>query len=56
MARGICINIEPFFTDLSYVERIRKIHSIGFSAIEFWMYNRTFNGTQMISEAKNVTV
>jgi hydroxypyruvate isomerase len=54
MGTNICINIEPFFTNLPYIERIRRVHRIGFPAIELWIYNRTFDGTQLISEAKNI--
>jgi hydroxypyruvate isomerase len=54
MAKNICINIEPFFTDLPYVERIKRVRAIGFSAIEMWIYNRTFDGTQLTPEAKDI--
>jgi hydroxypyruvate isomerase len=54
MATNICINIEPFFTDLPYVERIKRVRAIGFSAIEMWIYNRTFDGTQLTPEAKDI--
>jgi hydroxypyruvate isomerase len=54
MATNICVNIEPFFTVLPYGERMKKVHAIGFSAIELWIYNRTFDGTQLIPEAKNI--
>jgi len=54
MATKICVNIEPFFTDLPYVERIKRVRAIGFSAIELWIYNRTFDGKNLIPEAKDI--
>ena len=54
MGINFCINIEPFFTDLPYVERLQRVHRIGFSAIELWICNRTFNGTQLIPKAKDI--
>jgi hydroxypyruvate isomerase len=54
MVTKICINIEPFFTDLPYVERMKRVRAIGFSAIELWIYNRTFDGTQLIPKPKDI--
>ncbi len=51
---GVCI--ETFFSDLSYKERIQKIHSIGFTNYEFWFHNKRFDGRQLIDESKDLNM
>ena len=45
--------IEPFFPDLDYADRIRKIHEIGFKAYEFWFHDKRFDGSRLIDEMKD---
>jgi hydroxypyruvate isomerase len=54
MKNRICVNIETLFTGLPYTERIRKVHELGFSAIEFWTTNNYYDGTQFIPELKDM--
>lgn len=49
---GVCI--ETVFTDLSYLERIRKIAEIDFSGIEFWFHNKRFDEGNLIEEMKDI--
>lgn len=51
MAIGVCI--EPFFSDLPYRERIKKVKDLGFTAYEFWFHNRRFDGKSLSDEAKD---
>lgn len=54
MTSKICVNVEPLFTDLPYEERLERVHSLGFSAVELWTLNRTFNGSQLTATGKDV--
>ena len=36
--------IEPFFSDLPYAERIRRVAELGFTAYEFWFHDKRFDG------------
>ena len=51
MAIGVCI--EPFFSDLPYRDRIRKVKELGFSTYEFWFHNKRFDGSSLINENKD---
>ena len=50
---GVCI--ETVFTELSYIERIKRVAKIGFSGIEFWFHNRRFDGTNLLEEMKDIS-
>jgi hydroxypyruvate isomerase len=49
----LCACIEPFFTDLPYAERIKRIAELGFSAYEFWFHDKRFDGKALVPEKKN---
>jgi hydroxypyruvate isomerase len=49
----LSVCIEPFFTELPYAERIRKVAELGFSAYEFWFHDRRFDGTGLVPEKKD---
>ncbi len=49
----LCVCIEPFFTQLPYAERIRKIAELGFTAYEFWFHDKRFDGKALVSEKKD---
>jgi hydroxypyruvate isomerase len=53
MMAKLCVCIEPFFTDLSYAERIRKVAELGFNAYEFWFHDKRFDGTTLVPEKKD---
>lgn len=48
---GPCI--ELFHTDLDYVDRIRKVHALGFRTYEFWFHDKTFDGSAVIAKPKD---
>lgn len=45
--------IEPFFSDLPYAERIRRVAELGFSAYEFWFHDKRFDGKGLVPEMKD---
>jgi hydroxypyruvate isomerase len=49
----LAVCIEPFFCDLDYGERIKRIHEIGFKAYEFWFHDKRFDGSRLLDERKN---
>ncbi len=49
----LCVCIEPFFTDLPYAERIRRVAELGFSAYEFWFHDKRFDGASLAPESKD---
>ncbi len=48
---GVCL--EPFFTDLPYRERIRKVKALGFRHYEFWFHDKRFDGKSLVDEEKD---
>lgn len=44
---NISVCAECFFTDMPFEERVRKIADIGFTYIEFWHPEGTFNGSDI---------
>jgi hydroxypyruvate isomerase len=53
MMAKLSVCIEPFFTDLSYPERIRKTAELGFKAYEFWFHDKRFDGKALVPEKKD---
>ncbi len=49
---GVCI--ETVFTELPYIERIKRVAEVGFSGIEFWFHNRRFDGANLFEEMKDI--
>jgi hydroxypyruvate isomerase len=49
----LSICIEPFFCDMPYRERIRRVAELGFSAYEFWFHDKRFDGRGLVAESKN---
>jgi len=49
---GVCI--ETVFTELPYIERIKRVAKIGFPGIEFWFHNRRFDGVNLLEEMKDI--
>jgi hydroxypyruvate isomerase len=45
--------IEPFFSDLPYAQRIRRVAELGFTAYEFWFHDQRFDGSRLAPEAKD---
>jgi hydroxypyruvate isomerase len=45
--------IEPFFSELPYAERIRRVAELGFSAYEFWFHDKRFDGKGLVPEKKD---
>ena len=45
--------IEPFFSELPYAERIRRVAELGFSAYEFWFHDQRFDGRNLVPEMKD---
>lgn len=45
--------IEPFFSDLPYADRIRRVAELGFTAYEFWFHDQRFDGSRLAPEAKD---
>lgn len=48
---GVCL--DPFFVELPYSERIRKIAEIGFKGYEFWFNNYKNTKAGLVSEVKD---
>ncbi|NOY07292.1 MAG: TIM barrel protein [Spirochaetes bacterium] len=48
---GVCM--ETFFTDMSYEDRIKRIHELGFTNYEFWFHNKRFDGSNLTNEDKD---
>lgn len=48
---GVCI--EPFFSDLPYPERIKRIAELGFKAYEFWFHDKRYDGKGLVPEQKD---
>jgi hydroxypyruvate isomerase len=48
---GVCL--DPFFLDLPYKERIRKVAELGFKGYEFWFHNFRFSRKGLEPEEKN---
>ncbi|MFP4384918.1 MAG: TIM barrel protein [Spirochaetia bacterium] len=48
---GVCI--EPFFNGFSYLDKIRKIASIGFRHYEFWFHDSKFENGSVVPEKKD---
>ena len=44
-----------YFTELPYLERIKGIAEVGFSAIEFWSHNCLFDGTNLLEKRKDIS-
>ena len=49
---GVCI--ETVFTELPYIERIKRVAEVGFSGIEFWFHNRRFDSANLFEEMKDI--
>ncbi len=49
----LSVCIEPFFSDLPYPDRIRKIAERGFTAYEFWFHDKRFDGKGLAPEMKD---
>jgi len=49
---GVCI--EPFFCDLPYGGRIKRIKELGFKSYEFWFLDKRFDGKNLVDEGKNL--
>ena len=49
---GVCI--ETVFTELPYIERIKRVAKIGFPGIEFWFHNTRFDGNNLFEEMKDI--
>jgi len=49
---GVCI--ETVFTELPYLDRIKRVAKIGFPAVEFWFHDRRFDGTNLFEEMKDI--
>jgi hydroxypyruvate isomerase len=45
--------IEPFFSELPYAERIRRVAELGFTAYEFWFHDKRFDGRSLAPEKKD---
>ena len=45
--------IEPFFSELPYAERIRRVAELGFTAYEFWFHDQRFDGVNLVPEMKD---
>ena len=45
--------IEPFFSELPYAERIRRVAELGFTAYEFWFHDKRFDGRNLVPEMKD---
>jgi hydroxypyruvate isomerase len=52
---NLCVCIEPFFTDLPYAERIRRVAELGFKTYEFWFHDKRFDGKALVPEKKDFT-
>jgi hydroxypyruvate isomerase len=46
--------IEPFFWGKDTSEKIKKINSLGFEAVEFWYWDHEFTGKELIPCKKNI--
>ncbi|MBC8555894.1 MAG: TIM barrel protein [Candidatus Brocadiales bacterium] len=49
----ISICIEPFFPELTFEEKLKKISDLGFKSYEFWFHNKTFANNCLIDEMKD---
>ena len=49
----IDVCIEPFFSNLPYEDRIKKVYDLGFKSYEFWFHNKRFDGKALIDEVKD---
>jgi hydroxypyruvate isomerase len=48
---GVCL--DPFFTDLEYPDRIRKIAALGFTRYEFWFHDKAYVRAGLVPAAKD---
>lgn len=49
-----CVCIEPVFQELNYLEKIKKISELGFSAIEFWFWDHEFDSKGLNYKKKDI--
>jgi hydroxypyruvate isomerase len=49
----LSVCIEPFFSDLPYAERLKRIAGLGFKAYEFWFHDKRFDGKGLVAEMKD---
>jgi hydroxypyruvate isomerase len=49
----LSVCIEPFFSELPYLDRIRKVAELGFTAYEFWFHDKRFDGGRLVPETKD---
>lgn len=50
----VSVCIETFFTQFSYEERIKKVATAGYRAIEFWFHDYHFDGEKLIPKEKDI--
>ena len=50
----LCVCIEPVFSRISSVEKIRKVAQLGFKAIEFWFWDYEFDGQELNPKKKDI--
>lgn len=46
--------IDPVYVETDNCEKIRKVNSLGFKAIEFWYWDHEFTGTALVPAKKNI--
>jgi len=46
--------IDPVFVGTDTCEKIKKVNSLGFKAIEFWYWDHEFTGTALVPSKKNI--
>ena len=49
----LSVCIEPFFSELPYADRIRKVAELGFTTYEFWFHDRRYDGKGLVPEDKD---
>ena len=50
----LAVCVEPLFTELPFLERIRRVGELGFPAIEFWFVDRHFDGIELVPEERDI--
>ncbi|MGQ9625928.1 MAG: hydroxypyruvate isomerase family protein [Anaerolineae bacterium] len=50
----VAVCVEPVFTELPFLERVRRVGELGFPAIEFWFADYCFDGVELVPEEKDI--
>ena len=50
----ICVCLETVFPELPFIDRIRNVAQLGIKAVEFWFWDREFDGENLNRKEKDI--